>query len=50
MTDETTKDGTYIKQNNTVGNNLVSLDKQVTALDTRITDVKEYVLSETKTM
>ena len=50
VTDETTKDGTYIKQNNTVGNNLVSLDKQVTALDTRITDVKEYVLSETKTM
>ena len=47
VTDETTKDGTYIKQNNTVGNNLVSLDKQVTALDTRITDVKEYVLSET---
>ena len=29
VTDETTKDGTYIKQNNTVGNNLVSLDKQV---------------------
>ena len=47
VTDETTKDGTYIKQNNTVGNNLVSLDKQVTALDTRITNVKEYVLSET---
>ena len=54
VTDETTKDGTYIKQNNTVGNNLVSLDKQVKAnagavseLDTRITNVKEYVLSET---
>ena len=31
VTDETTKDGTYIKQNNTVGNNLVSLDKQVKA-------------------
>ena len=29
VTDETTKDGTYIKQNNTVGNNLVSLDTQV---------------------
>lgn len=54
VTDETTKDGTYIKQNNTVGKNLVSLDKQVKAnadavseLDTRITNVKEYVLSET---
>ena len=31
VTDETTKDGAYIKQNNTVGNNLVSLDKQVKA-------------------
>ena len=31
VTDETTKDGTYIKHNNTVGNNLVSLDKQVKA-------------------
>lgn len=31
MTDETTKDGTYIKQNNTVGNNLVSLNTQVKA-------------------
>ena len=31
VTDETTKDGTYIKQNNTVGNNLVSLDTQVKA-------------------
>ena len=54
VTDETTKDGTYIKQNNTVGNNLGSLDTQVKAnadavskLDTRITNVKEYVLSET---
>lgn len=54
VTDETIKDGTYIKHNNTVGNNLVSLDKQVKAnadavskLDTRITNVKEYVLSET---
>ena len=54
VTDETIKDGTYIKQNNTVGNNLVSLDTQVKAnadavskLDTRITNVKEYVLSET---
>lgn len=79
VTDETTKDGTYIKQNNTVGNNLGSLDTQVkanadaineeaqkrkysvtnlekadaaeaaareaadTQLDTRITDVKEYL-------
>lgn len=54
VTDETTKDGTYIKQNNTVGKNLGSLDTQVRAnadavskLDTRITNVKEYVLSET---
>ena len=54
VTDETTKDVTYIKRNNTVGNNLVSLDTQVKAnadavskLDTRITNVKEYVLSET---
>lgn len=83
VTDETTKDGTYIKQNNTVGNNLVSLDKQVkanadaineealkrkysvtnlekadaaeaaareaadTALDTRITNVKEYLEKQT---
>ena len=47
VTDETTKDGSYIKQNNTVGNNLVSLDKQVKANDERITNVKEYVLSET---
>lgn len=31
VTDETTKDGTYIKQNNTVGNNLVSLNTQVKA-------------------
>ena len=31
VTDETTKDGTYIKQNNTVGNNLVSLDTQAKA-------------------
>lgn len=31
VTDETTKDGTYIKQNNTVGNNLVRLDTQVEA-------------------
>ena len=31
VTDETTKDGTYIKQNNTVGNNLGSLDTQVKA-------------------
>ena len=31
VTDDTTKDGTYIKHNNTVGNNLVSLDKQVKA-------------------
>ncbi len=31
VTDETTKDGSYIKQNNTVGNNLVSLDTQVKA-------------------
>ena len=31
VTDETTKNGTYIKQNNTVGNNLVSLDTQVKA-------------------
>ncbi|WP_288781634.1 ESPR-type extended signal peptide-containing protein [uncultured Dialister sp.] len=31
VTDETTNDGTYIKQNNTVGNNLVSLDTQVKA-------------------
>ena len=89
VTDETTKDGTYIKQNNTVGNNLVSLDTQVksnadaieeearkrkysvtnlenadkqlqtnidneaaareaadTALDTRITNVKEYLQQE----
>ena len=43
VTDETTKDGTYIKQNNTVGNNLVSLDKQVKANDDRITAVKEYL-------
>ena len=83
VTDETTKDGTYIKQNNTVGNNLVSLDTQVkanadaineealkrkysvtnlekadaaeaaareaadTALDTRITNVKEYLEKQT---
>lgn len=47
VTDETTKDGSYIKQNNTVGKNLVSLDKQVKANDERITNVKEYVLSET---
>ena len=54
VTDETTKDGTYIKQNNTVGKNLGNLDTQVKAnadavskLDTRITNVKEYVLSET---
>ncbi|WP_303064213.1 ESPR-type extended signal peptide-containing protein [Acidaminococcus massiliensis] len=82
VTDETTKDGTYIKQNNTVGNNLGSLDTQVkanadaikeealkrkysvtnlekadaaeaaareaadTALDTRITNVKEYLQQE----
>lgn len=45
VTDETTKDGTYIKQNNTVGKNLGSLDTQVKAnadavskLDTRITN------------
>lgn len=31
VTDETTKDGTYIKQNNTVGKNLGSLDTQVKA-------------------
>ena len=31
VTNETTKDGTYIKQNNTVGNNLVSLNTQVKA-------------------
>lgn len=31
VTDDTTKDGTYIKQNNTVGNNLVSLDTQAKA-------------------
>ena len=47
VTDETTKDGTYIKQNNTVGNNLVSLDKQVKANDTRITAVKEYLEKQT---
>ena len=47
VTDETTKDGSYIKQNITVGKNLVSLDKQVKANDERITNVKEYVLSET---
>ena len=54
VTDDTTKDGTYIKHNNTVGKNLGSLDTQVKAnadavskLDTRITNVKEYVLSET---
>ena len=46
VTDETTKDGTYIKQNNTVGNNLVSLDKQVKANDDRITAVKEYMQKE----
>ena len=46
VTDETTKDGTYIKQNNTVGNNLVSLDKQVKANDDRITAVKEYLQKE----
>lgn len=38
VTDETTKDGAYIKQNNTVGNNLVSLDKQVKANADAITD------------
>lgn len=48
VTDETTKDGTYIKQNNTVGNNLVSLDKQVKANDDRITAVKEYLQNETE--
>ena len=47
VTDETTKDGTYIKQNNTVGNNLVSLDKQVKANDDRITNVKEYLEQQT---
>ena len=47
VTDETTKDGTYIKQNNTVGNNLVSLDKQVKANDDRITAVKEYLEKQT---
>lgn len=47
VTDETTKDGTYIKQNNTVGNNLVSLDKQVKANDDRITAVKEYLEGQT---
>ena len=31
VTDETTKNGTYIKQNNTVGKNLGSLDTQVKA-------------------
>lgn len=46
VTDETTKDGTYIKQNNTVGNNLVSLDKQVKANDDRITAVKKYLQKE----
>lgn len=46
VTDETTKDGTYIKQNNTVGNNLASLDKQVQANDNRITAVKEYLQQE----
>ena len=46
VTDETTKDGFYIKQNNTVGNNLVSLDKQVKANDDRITAVKEYLQKE----
>lgn len=47
VTDETTKDGAYIKQNNTVGNNLVSLDKQVKANDDRITNVKEYLEQQT---
>ena len=47
VTDETTRDGTYIKQNNTVGNNLVSLDKQVKANDDRITNVKEYLEQQT---
>lgn len=47
VTDETTKDGTYIKQNNTVGNNLGSLDKQVKANDDRITNVKEYLEQQT---
>ncbi len=47
VTDETTKDGTYVKQNNTVGNNLVSLDKQVKANDDRITNVKEYLEQQT---
>ena len=47
VTDETTKDGTYIKQNNTVGNNLGSLDKQVKANDDRITNVKEYLEKQT---
>ena len=47
VTDETTKDGSYIKQNNTVGNNLVSLDKQVKANDERITNVKEYLEKQT---
>ena len=47
VTDETTKDGTYIKQNNTVGKNLVSLDKQVKANDDRITNVKEYLEKQT---
>ena len=47
VTDETTKDGNYIKQNNTVGNNLVSLDKQVKANDERITNVKEYLEKQT---
>ncbi|MEE1597520.1 ESPR-type extended signal peptide-containing protein [Acidaminococcus fermentans] len=46
VTDETTKDGTYIKQNNTVGNNLVSLDKQVKANDDRITAVKKHLQKE----
>ncbi|WP_278673942.1 ESPR-type extended signal peptide-containing protein [Acidaminococcus fermentans] len=46
VTDETTKDGTYVKQNNTVGNNLSSLDKQVKANDDRITAVKEYLQKE----
>lgn len=47
VTDETTKNGTYVKQNNTVGNNLGSLDKQVKANDDRITAVKEYLQQET---
>ena len=47
VTDETTKNGTYVKQNNTVGNNLVSLDKQVKANDDRITNVKEYLEKQT---